>query len=60
MSPSGGNESADAAVRVGSRGSAERPFPDRGSASRDVGRRSVASTAVQHRRARRSLIRRPF
>jgi len=34
--------------------------PDRGSASRDVGRRRVASTAVQHRRARRSLIRRPF
>ena len=34
--------------------------PERGSASRDVGRRRVASTAVRHRRASRSLIHRPF
>ena len=34
--------------------------PERGSASRDVGHRRVASTAVRHRRARRSLIRRLF
>jgi len=34
--------------------------PECGSASRDIGRHRVASTAVRHRRARRSLIRRPF
>ena len=34
--------------------------PECGSASRDVGRPRVASTAVRHRRARRSLIHRPF
>ena len=34
--------------------------PECGSTSHDVGRRRVASTAVRHRRARRSLIRRPF
>jgi len=50
VNPSGGIETADAAVRVGSRGSAERPFAGAW----------VASTAVRHRRARRSLIRRPF
>jgi len=55
VNPSGGIETADAAVRVGSGRS-----PECGSASRDVGRRRVASTAVRHRRARRSLIHRPF
>jgi len=35
-------------------------LPECGSASRDVSRCRVASTAVRHRRVRRSLVRRPF
>ena len=56
MNPSGGIETS-VLGRVGLRSGRS---PECGSASRDVGRRRAASTAVRHRRARRSLIRRPF
>ena len=58
VNPSGGIETADVAVRVAGLRSGR--SPERGSASRDVGRRRVASTPVRHRRARRSLFHRPF